>query len=65
MMESADTRALRSSGQQATSYLDNDLRADFVFLRFGIVVIRARRTVFTDFDVGNTLEMSGSRITTR
>jgi hypothetical protein len=29
------------------------------------VVIRARRTVLTDFDVGNTLEMSGSRITMR
>jgi len=58
-----DARALLSSTQQATSYLDNDLRADFVFRRFGIVVIRARRTVFTDFDVAKTSEMSGSRIT--
>ena len=58
-----DARALLSSTQQATSYLDNGLRADFVFLRFGIVAIKARSTVFTDLDVAKTSEMSGSRIT--
>ena len=46
-------------------YFDDDLRAVFVLGGFGIVVISARRTVLTDSDVGKTLEMSGSRTTTR
>jgi hypothetical protein len=50
--------------RQAAAYLD-DLRAAFALPRLGIAVIRARRTVLTDLDVGNTLEISGSRITMR
>jgi hypothetical protein len=47
------------------SYLDADLREFFTFSDTGMVVISARRTVFTDSNVVKTLAISGSSITTR
>jgi hypothetical protein len=53
------------SPKHSPRYSCNTLREAFAFADLGIEVISARRIVLTDSDEVKTLEISGSRITTR